>query len=113
MYQDYVSFFMMMVMVFFIKINFIFCVCYKDSCLKLCFVFQKCVYIYFNFSLSYLYWILMFKGMNVLVWFVFLLNNCLYVYVMFVVIDFLYCNLINVIGWFYIMCLFELLIINY
>lgn len=52
----------------------------------------------------------MFKGMNVLVWFVFLLNNCLYVYVMFVVIDFLYCNLINVIGWFYIMCLFELLI---
>lgn len=39
MYLDYVSFFMMMVMVFFIKINFIFCVCYKDSCLKLCFVF--------------------------------------------------------------------------
>lgn len=32
---------------------------------------------------------------------------------MFVVVDFLYCNLINVIGWFYIMCLFELLIINY
>lgn len=29
---------------------------------------------------------------------------------MFVVVGFLYCYLINVIGWFYIMCLFELLI---
>lgn len=77
MYQDYVSSFMMTVMVFFTKTNFILCVCYKDSCLKLRLVFQKCAHTYINSSPSHLYWILTFKGMNVLVWFAVLLNNWL------------------------------------